>query len=88
MFEGRRQIFKENIRRYLSGEPFLYVCDNGALKVLIFDRKSFKQVGEFGGRGTNPGEFVGLHDIGIDSKGFLYTAEVTGQRFQKFIPRK
>ena len=30
IFEGRRQIFKENLRRYLAGEPFLYVCDKRA----------------------------------------------------------
>ncbi len=27
---GRRTIFKENMRRFLAGEPFLYVCDKGA----------------------------------------------------------
>ena len=27
MWEGRREIFKENLRRFLSNEPFLYVCD-------------------------------------------------------------
>ena len=27
MWEGRRQIFKENLRRFLANEPFLYVCD-------------------------------------------------------------
>jgi len=27
---GRREIFKENLRRYLAGEPFLYVCDKKA----------------------------------------------------------
>ncbi len=30
MFEGRRQIFRENLRRYLADEPFLYVCDKSA----------------------------------------------------------
>ncbi len=30
MYEGRRQIFKENLRRFLSNEPFLYVCDKEA----------------------------------------------------------
>jgi phosphoglycerate dehydrogenase-like enzyme len=30
MLEGRRQVFKENVRRYLAGEPFLYVCDKKA----------------------------------------------------------
>ena len=30
MYEGRRQIFRENMRRFLSNEPFLYVCNKRA----------------------------------------------------------
>ena len=30
MYEGRRQIFRENMRRFLGNEPFLYVCDKRA----------------------------------------------------------
>ncbi len=30
MHEGRRQIFKENLRRFLANEPFLYVADKRA----------------------------------------------------------
>ena len=30
MYEGRRQVFRENMRRFLSNEPFLYVCDKRA----------------------------------------------------------
>ena len=30
MYEGRRQIFRENVRRFLHNEPFLYVCDKRA----------------------------------------------------------
>ena len=30
MSEGRRRIFKENLRRFLANEPFLYVCDKRA----------------------------------------------------------
>ena len=30
MYEGRRQIFRENMRRLLANEPFLYVCDKRA----------------------------------------------------------
>ena len=30
MWEGRREIFKENLRRFLANEPFLYVCDKSA----------------------------------------------------------
>ena len=26
----RMEVFKENLRRYLAGEPFLYVCDKKA----------------------------------------------------------
>jgi phosphoglycerate dehydrogenase-like enzyme len=30
MGEGRRELFKENLRRFLANEPFLYVCDKTA----------------------------------------------------------
>ena len=30
MYEGRRQVFRENMRRFLNNEPFLYVCDKRA----------------------------------------------------------
>ena len=30
LYIGRREVFKENLRRYLAGEPFLYVCDKRA----------------------------------------------------------
>ncbi len=30
LYIGRREVFKENLRRYLAGEPFLYVCDKKA----------------------------------------------------------
>ncbi len=30
MWEGRREIFKENLRRFLANEPFIYVCDKTA----------------------------------------------------------
>ena len=36
--------------------------------------------------GTKPGEFRAPHQIAVDSKGSLYTAEVNpGNRAQKFI---
>ena len=30
MWEGRREIFRENMRRFLANEPFIYVCDKTA----------------------------------------------------------
>ena len=30
MWEGRREIFRENLRRFLANEPFIYVCNKTA----------------------------------------------------------
>ena len=30
MWEGRREIFRENLRRFLANRPFIYVCDKTA----------------------------------------------------------
>ena len=30
MWEGRREIFRENLRRFLANEPFIYICDKRA----------------------------------------------------------
>jgi len=39
-----------------------------------------------GRSGRNPGEFHWLHQVSVDSRGDIYTAEVdTGKRIQKFI---
>jgi DNA-binding beta-propeller fold protein YncE len=35
--------------------------------------------------GTNLGQFENLHNIAIDSKGNIYTAEVQGKRIQRFL---
>jgi hypothetical protein len=54
--------------------------------VVVVDRKSFRVLSQFGERGANPGDFQGLHNIAIDSKGNLYTAEVEpGRRAQRFV---
>ncbi len=30
MYQGRREVFKENLRRFLAGEAFIYECDKSA----------------------------------------------------------
>ena len=35
--------------------------------------------------GNATGEFNNLHNLGIDSHGNIYTAEVQGKRVQKFV---
>jgi hypothetical protein len=42
-------------------------------------------VASFGRLGRYPGQFYGLHNIAVDARGNIYTAEVrTGKRVQKF----
>ena len=72
----------------LSKDPeqkWLFVPDGTNFKVWILDRKELKIVGSFGRGGRMAGQFEWVHNIAIDSKGNLYTAEVhNGKRLQKF----
>jgi hypothetical protein len=67
-------------------QRLLYVVDSGAMRVVIFDRRTMTQVGVVGSKGKNAGEFDIVHHIAVDSKGNLYTAEiVNNRRAQKFV---
>jgi len=67
-------------------QQFMYVADAGNGKIHLFDRTGLQEVGSFGRIGHYAGEFVFLHNVAIDSKGNVYTAEVgTGRRAQKFV---
>ena len=66
-------------------QQYLYLADAGNGRVHIFDRQSMREVGGVGRIGHYAGQFVFLHNVAVDSKGNLYTAEVgTGRRAQKF----
>jgi len=49
------------------------------------DRPEGAVVASAGHVGTNAGQFENLHNIAIDSKGNIYTAEVQGKRIQRFL---
>jgi len=67
-------------------QQFLYVSDYGNSHVLVLERKTLQVLYQFGTRGTKPGDFQGPHHLAVDSKGNLYTAEVSpGNRAQKFV---
>jgi DNA-binding beta-propeller fold protein YncE len=67
-------------------QKYLYIADYGNSHVLVLDRKSLKILYQFGQRGTEPGNFRGIHHIAVDAKGNLYAAEVApGARAQRFI---
>jgi NHL repeat len=67
------------------GEKYMYVADGADQKVWIMQRDSLEVVGSFGQLGHSAGEFRNLHGLTVDSKGNVYTAEVSeGKRVQKF----
>ena len=52
----------------------------------IYDRKTMTELYNFGYGGRQPGMFLGVHSIAVDSKGNLYTTETyTGKCLQKFV---
>jgi DNA-binding beta-propeller fold protein YncE len=70
-------------------QKYLFVVDGENNRVAIVRRSDGVEVGSFGHSGRNAGQFHWVHQIGIDSKGNLYTGEVdTGKRVQKFLLQK
>ena len=67
-------------------QEFMFLADAGNGRIHIFDRKTLDEVGSFGRIGHYAGEFVFLHNVAVDSRGNVYTAEVgNGKRVQKFV---
>jgi hypothetical protein len=69
-----------------KAQSCLYVADNTNMTIYILNRSNLQELGRVGRNGRMIGEFHWLHQVGLDSKGNIYTAEVdTGKRIQKFI---
>jgi DNA-binding beta-propeller fold protein YncE len=67
-------------------QRYLYVADAGNGRVRILDRGTLEEVTAFGRIGRYAGQFVFLHNVAVDSRGNVYTAEVGGgRRVQKFL---
>ena len=93
----QREIFVERKTRLLGTsfsvafspdqqQEFMFLADAGNGRIHIFDRKTLDEVGSFGRIGHYAGEFVFLHNVAVDSRGNVYTAEVgNGKRVQKFV---
>lgn len=93
----KKEVFVERKTRLLGtafsiafspdpGQQFLYLADAGNGKIHVFDRASMTELSSIGRIGHYAGQFVFLHNVAVDSKGNLYTAEVgTGRRAQKFV---
>lgn len=67
-------------------QRYLFVADGQDKKVVILDRATLAQVGTIGQGGRQPGRFLAVGSIAVDSKGNVYTGEQHhGKRVQKFI---
>jgi sugar lactone lactonase YvrE len=69
-----------------AAQRFLYVADYGNSHIAVVERKTLQVLYQFGQRSAKPGDFQGLHNMAVDSKGNIYTGEVApGARVQKFV---
>ena len=67
-------------------QKFIYVADGKNDHIYIIDRQSLELLTSFGAGGRQPGMFMAVHSIAVDSKGNLYTTETyEGKRLQKFV---
>jgi hypothetical protein len=70
-----------------EGQEFLYFADGTNHKVRIFRRDTLAELGEFGGGGRLPGQFIRPHNIAVDSRGNVYVSEAAwSRRVQRFTP--
>jgi len=66
-------------------QKYIFVANGANGYLLTVERETGKVLGTFGRPGRMAGELKWVHNLAIDSKGNLYTAEVgTGRRAQKF----
>jgi DNA-binding beta-propeller fold protein YncE len=69
-------------------QKHIYIADGANMQIYTIDRQTGKKLGAFGRPGRMAGEFKWVHNMAIDSRGNIYTAEVgTGRRAQKFTRR-
>jgi DNA-binding beta-propeller fold protein YncE len=70
-------------------QKYIFVADGANMQILVVDRADGKVLDRFSRPGRMAGELKWIHNMAIDSKGNLYTAEVgTGRRAQKFARLK
>jgi DNA-binding beta-propeller fold protein YncE len=67
-------------------QRFLFVADGQDKKVVILDRNTLAPAGTIGQGGRQPGRFLAVGSIAVDSRGNVYTGEQHhGKRIQKFV---
>ena len=67
-------------------QTYIYLADGQNSRVHILLRDTLEVLTSFGDGGRQPGQFFGVHNVAVDSKGNLYTTETfEGKRLQKFV---
>ena len=67
-------------------QKFIYVADQANLHIHVLDRQTLDVLDTWGELGTEPAQFDALHNLTVDSKGNLYTAEAQrNHRMQRFL---
>jgi DNA-binding beta-propeller fold protein YncE len=67
-------------------QKYIFLLDGANNKVRIILRDTLQVLTSFGGTGRQPGQFLEVHSIALDSKSNLYTTETAqGKRLQKFV---
>lgn len=68
-------------------QRYLFVADGQDKKILVLQRDTLTEVGSIGDGGRQPGRFLAVGSVAVDSHGNLYTGEQHhGKRVQKFTP--
>ena len=67
-------------------ETYIYQADGVNEEVRVLRRDTLEVVTTFGDGGRQPGQFYGVHNVAVDSRGNLYTTETyNGARLQRFL---
>ena len=72
---------------YMPSDRTIWAPDSKSWKILHYDREGHFLY-SWGSLGLFPGGIFGVHQIGSDTDGNFYTAEVSYGHVQKFVPRK
>ena len=70
-----------------ANQRYIFVADGHNKRIIVLDKATMNQVGTIGAGGKQPGRFVAVGSIAVDSRGNLYTGEQHhGKRVQRFVP--
>jgi DNA-binding beta-propeller fold protein YncE len=68
-------------------QRYLFIADGTDKQIVVLDRNTLNQIGTIGEGGRQPGRFLAVGSIAVDSRGNIYTGEQHhGKRVQKFAP--